>query len=148
MQRSELTRGCRYDDIRKACFTQLLSALRDDNAGKTTWARVCDVVDAHFKGDLEHVADTLLLLWRTVNQVDGTATTFDGTPSVRVFPSQIPTPNSLARWNVLKTALVKSIHEGVFFDRKCWVLHSRKGSAFKAVYFSNVIIGNELEACE
>jgi len=85
MRCAELTRGCRYDDIRKACVVQLLSALRNDNEGKTTWVKVCEVVDTHFKGDLEHVADTLLLLWRTVNQVDGTATTFDGTPSVRLF---------------------------------------------------------------
>jgi hypothetical protein len=45
-------------------------------------------------------------------------------------------------------ALVKSIHEGVFFDRKYWAPHSRKGSALKAVYFSSVMIGNELEVCE
>jgi len=144
VQRSELTRGCRYDDIREACVTQLLSALRNDTTGKKTWAKVCDVVDAHFKGDLEHVADTLSLLWRTANKVDDTATTFDGTPSVRVFP----TPNDPTGWNVLQTALAKSIREGVFFDRKCWALHSRKGNAFKAMYFSSVIIGNELEACE
>lgn len=144
MQRPELTRSCRYDDIRRACVTQLLSALRDNNAGKTTWAKVCDVVDAHFKGDLEHVADTLSLLWRTANQVDDTATTSDGTPSVHVFP----TPNSPTGWNVLQTALVKSIREGIFFDRECWALHSRKGNAFKAIYFSSVIIGNELETCE
>ena len=144
VQRPELTRSCRYDDIRRACVTQLLSALRDNNAGKTTWAKVCDVVDAHFKGDLEHVADTLSLLWRTANQVDDTATTSDGTPSVHVFP----TPNSPTGWKVLQTALVKSIREGIFFDRECWALHSRKGNAFKAIYFSSVIIGNELETCE
>ena len=44
--------------------------------------------------------------------------------------------------------MVKSIREGIFFDRKYWALHSRKGSALKAVYFSSIIIENELEACE
>ena len=77
--------GLRYDDIREACVTQLLSALRNDTAEKTTWMKVCDVVDAHFKGELEHVADTLSLLWRTANQADGATTTLDSTPSVRLF---------------------------------------------------------------
>ena len=47
--------------------------------------KVCDAIDAHFKGDLEHVAETLSLLWRTANQVDGTTTTIDSAPSVRLF---------------------------------------------------------------
>ena len=44
--------------------------------------------------------------------------------------------------------MVKSIREGVFFDRKYWAPHSRKGSSLKAVYFSSVIVENELETCE
>ena len=44
--------------------------------------------------------------------------------------------------------MVKSIREGIFFDRKYWARHLRKGSTLKAVYFSSVIIGNELETRE
>ena len=85
-QYSELTRGYRYDDVGKACVIQLLSVLRNDTAEKTTWMKVCDVVDAHFKGDLDHVADTLSLLWQTANEVCNTSTTSDSRPSVHLFP--------------------------------------------------------------
>ena len=80
----EITGGRRYDDTRKACVTQLLHALRNDTAEKTTWTKVCDVIDAHFNGDLEHVADTLSLLWQTVGKIDDATTAPDSTPPVRL----------------------------------------------------------------
>lgn len=48
--------------------------------------KVCDVIDAHFKGDLDHVADTLSLLWQTANEVCKTTTTSDNRSSVHPFP--------------------------------------------------------------
>jgi len=149
MQCSELTRGCRYEGIREACITQLLSALRNDTTGKKTWAKVCDVVDTHFKGDLEHVADTLSLLWQNANQVDNTFSLlwqtanqvddipvmFDGTPSVRLFL----TPRL---WSTL-TFRIAGIHQqphgpersagriGEIYPRRGLLRPEVLGSAFK-----------------
>lgn len=50
--------------------------------------------------------------------------------------------------DVLQRAIVKSIREGVFFDLKFWARHSKKGSVFKAIYFSGIIVGCGLKACE
>lgn len=83
----ELTIGCRYDDIKMACIPHLVSALRSDTAERTTWMRLCEVIEGHFKGDLQHVTDTLSLLWKTVSQDDEPAmtTTSSGARSVSIF---------------------------------------------------------------
>ena len=86
VQCSELTRGRRYDDIRMACVTQLVPALRNDTGDKTAWVKVCEIIDAHFKGDIRHVTDTLSLLWRTANQDDEITATSDRIPAVRSLP--------------------------------------------------------------
>lgn len=89
MRSLKLITGCRYDDIRMLCIPLLVSALQDDTPEKTTWTRFCERVEGHFKGDLQHVTDTLSLLWKTVNQDGDSSSTiaFDGTPSVRLFLS-------------------------------------------------------------
>ena len=45
----------------------------------------------------------------------------------------------------MKTALVKSIRKGVFFDRKYWVRHSKAGDVLKPVYFSSIIMGDKAQ---
>lgn len=121
--------------------------------------KVCDIIDAHFRGELEHTADTLSLLWQTANQVGGNTTTSDSKPSVRlllIYPgvganSDFRQPKHISSpvgWNNLQTAMMKSIREGVFFDRKYWARHSRNGNGLKAVYVSSIIIDSGLEACE
>ena len=44
--------------------------------------------------------------------------------------------------------MVKSIREGTFLDRKYWTRYSKIGGVLKEVYFSSVILGNELETRE
>ena len=72
MYLSELISSPRYDEIREACVARLVSALQNDTAEKTTWAKVCEVTDGHFRGDIKHVTEALSLLWKTLNQ-DGDA---------------------------------------------------------------------------
>ena len=51
----------------------------------------------------------------------------------------------------MKTALIKSIRKGVFFDREYWARHSKAGGVFKPVYFSSIIMGDrvqQLNGCE
>ena len=43
----------------------------------------------------------------------------------------------------MKTALIKSIRDGVFFDRKYWARHSKVGDVLKPVYFSSTIMGDK-----
>lgn len=43
----------------------------------------------------------------------------------------------------MKTALIKSIRKGVFFDREYWARHSKAGGVFKPVYFSSIIMGDK-----
>lgn len=145
------------------CVPQLVSALRNDTPEKTTWTRLCDIIESHFKGDLRHVTDTLSLLWKTVNQDDDptTTATSGSTSSVRLFLAcftgvrinaefwQVTPPgiDNSESWAVLRAAMIKSIREGTFLDRKYWAQHSKKGS-LTAVYFSSLIAGDGLEACE
>jgi len=133
----------RYDDIRMACIPHLVSALRNDTAEKTTWMRMCEIIENHFKGDLRHATDTLSLLLKTVSQDDGPTTT---TPPSNAHPAVSIHTNNPAGWVTLQMAMAKSIREGVFFDRKYWALSSKEGM-LRAVYFSSMFKVNELEAC-
>ena len=45
----------------------------------------------------------------------------------------------------MKTALIKSIRKGVFFDRKYWARHSKVGDVLKPVYFSSIIMGDKTQ---
>ena len=140
-----LTTGCRYEDIKMACISHLVSALQNDTAEKTTWTRLCEIIESHFKGDLQHVTDTLSLLWETISNDDErkTATSSsDAHSSASVY--------NYSPWSsaILQAAIVKSIREGVFFDRKYWARYSKRGNLLKIIYFSSMFTGGELEACE
>jgi len=52
---------------------------------------------------------------------------------------------SPAHWAAVKTALIKSIGKGVFFDRKYWARRSGPGGALKPVYFSSIIMGDKVQ---
>jgi hypothetical protein len=82
----KLTLGCRYDDIKIACIPHLVSALRNDTAEKTTWTKLCEIIESYFKGDLQHATDTLSLLWKAASQ--------DGHP-MRTMESSCTHPVSL-----------------------------------------------------
>ena len=45
----------------------------------------------------------------------------------------------------MKIALVKSIRDGVFFDRKYWARHSRTGGVLRPVYFSSTIMSDKVQ---
>ena len=62
--------------------------------------------------------------------------------------AQVTSP---AHWAAVKTALIKSIRDGVFFDRKYWAKHSKAGNVLKPVYFSSTIMADksqQLKKCE
>ena len=45
----------------------------------------------------------------------------------------------------MKTALIKSIRKGTFFDRKYWARHSKAGDVLKPVYFSSTIMEDKAQ---
>ena len=57
--------------------------LRGD--GWSTWSEVCEIVDGHFKGDIEHVGEALSLLWKTLHQADNATEPSNIEASVRLF---------------------------------------------------------------
>ena len=51
----------------------------------------------------------------------------------------------------MKTALIKSIHKGVFFDRKYWARHFKAGDVLEPIHFSSTVMGDksqQLDECE
>ena len=45
----------------------------------------------------------------------------------------------------MKIALIRSIRNGIFFDRKYWARHSRDGDILKPVYFSSTIMDDKVQ---
>jgi len=45
----------------------------------------------------------------------------------------------------VKTALIKSIRKGVFFDRKYWARHLKIGDVLGPIYFSSAIMEDKSE---
>ena len=52
---------------------------------------------------------------------------------------------SPAHWAFVKEALIKSIREGVLFDREYWVRHSKAGNLMKPIYTSSVIMDDKAQ---
>ena len=48
-------------------------------------------------------------------------------------------------WAFVKSALVKSIRKGAFFDRVYWARHSKAGDLLKPVYFSSMIMDDKAQ---
>ena len=50
-----------------------------------------------------------------------------------------------AHWTSVKVAFMKSIRNGVFFDRVYWARHSKAGDLLKPVYFSSMIMDDKAQ---
>ena len=53
-------------------------------------------------------------------------------------------------WAFLEAALIRSIHEGLFFDKKYWARHSSAGDVLKPVYLASTVMHGrivELNKC-
>ena len=56
--------------------------------------------------------------------------------------AQVKSPT---HWNSVKTALIKSIRAGVFFDRVYWARNSTSGDVLKPIYFSSTVMNDKAE---
>ena len=73
--------------------------------------------------------------------------TKSGPVAVSPLKSRVACPN----WRHVKIALIKSIREGVFFDRKYWVRHSRTARVLRPLYISSIVVGknmSHINGCE
>ena len=91
-------------------------------------------------GDLQHNSETTAL-----SNTSPVVSPFSSQRHTRVLIStnQLAQVTAPANWESVKIALIKSIHKGVFFDRKYWARHSKTGDDLKPVYVSSVIMGDK-----
>ena len=45
----------------------------------------------------------------------------------------------------MKAALIRSIHKGIFFDKKYWARHSKAGDVLKPVYFLSTVMDDKAQ---
>ena len=156
------TESYRYGEIRSLYIDQLAHAAMEDSTMATTRASVNKKVHSFVEGDLEHATEVLSALWEIANKggdIGSPANTLSAVSVASVLMyavwecsphRQITQVKSPARWAAVKTALIKSIREGVFFDRKYWARNTKSGDVLKPVHFSSAIMGDrshQLDKC-
>ena len=149
----------RHDDVRNLYTNQLASVWMEDSTTETTRASFEKKIDSFVKGGSEHAAEMLSALWEVINK-DGDITAPSNTPinvsssqscllpcCAGILTSQDQTAQvvSPAHWTSVNIALIRSISNGVFFDRKYWARHSNTGDVLKPVYFSSIIMGDKVQ---
>ena len=154
-----LTERPRYDEIRSMYIGQLASVWMEDSTTEAIRVSVRKKVNSFVEGSLEHATEVLSALWEIANNdVDVNApsnTSPSGSelflPAFRHYTRRLAPHNkaagvtSPANWPSVKVALIKSIREGVLFDRKYWTRYSRTGDILKPVYFSSIIMGDKAQ---
>jgi hypothetical protein len=149
-----LTRRLRYIEIRRLCIDRLDSVWMEDSTTETTRASVDKKID----GDLGHAMEMLTALWEIANGCEVAKTPSSASPAVSSpvlshdqrnqaggarrkgnnkgeNATAAPRQTTPAHWATVKIALVKSIRNGVFFDRKYWARDYKTGDILKPVYF-------------
>ena len=124
----------------------------EDSTSEAIRASVEEQVDGFAEGELEHAGEILSALWEIANKDEDAKPPEDTSSTVSPFRfyvrhivvltshCQPPQDTSPAHWAAVNTALIKSIREGVFFDRKYWARHSKAGDVLKPVYFSSTVM--------
>ena len=126
-----LTGRSRYEDIRNLYVNRLAHIWMEDSTPEATRVSVEEKVDSFTEGDLEHAGEILSGLWEIANKDE------DGE-----LPEPVPVLLPQARpahGAAVRTALIESIRDGIFFDRQFWARHSKAGDV-KPVYFSSTIM--------
>ena len=113
----------------------------EDSTAEATCLSVEEKVDRFVEGDLEHAGEILSALWEIASAGGGAqppeGTSSTGIPSLLSFWFTSP-----VHWSAVRAALIKSIRNGVFFDRKYWARHSKAGDV-KPIYFSSTIMADK-----
>ncbi|KAF9646805.1 hypothetical protein BDM02DRAFT_3118097, partial [Thelephora ganbajun] len=128
----------RYDEIRSLYIERLAFIWMEDSTTETTRASVDKKIDSFVEGDLEYATEMLSALWEIANKEGDITAPSKAAPAA----TQVTSP---AHWDSVKIALIKSIREGVFFDRKYWARHSKAGDVLKPVYLSSTIMNDKAQ---
>ena len=132
----------------------------DKESAKNLCDRVDEKVESFANGNLDRAVDAITLLWklskegRRSSSFSLAATKSASQPSLTTNPSiqqQVqPTPSPANRGPV-KIALIRSIREGTFFDRKYRVRNSKSARALRPLYISSIATGeclSHINRCE
>jgi hypothetical protein len=129
-----------------------VTSVANKNA-KTLCDKIDEKVDNYANGDLDHAVDGIIHLWK-LSKGDGRSspvflvtTNSVSQPSFTTNPSLhrqgLPTPGPASRRPV-EIALIKSIREGIFFDRKCWTRDLKTARDLRPLYISSIAAGESL----
>ena len=120
----------------------------NEETSKNLCKEIDEKVDAYANGDLGYAAEVMSLLWGASRKSGRLPPDFPriSTPPMwswfrRSLSFDAPTPTNR---EYVKIALIRSIREGVFVDRKYWARHSRSGKILRPVYLSSIMTGQKL----
>ena len=123
----------------------------DSKSAKNLCEKIDEKVDSYANGDLDHAVDAITLLWK-LSKGDRrpsppVAANSVSQPPLTINPSTYrqgqSTPNPANRGPV-EIALIKSIREGIFLDRKYWARNSKTAWALRPLYISSITAGERL----
>lgn len=117
---------------------QLAFSWMGDSTGQKIRADVKTKIKDFANGDLEHATEALSALWEIANTGGDVKAPSDNCEVV--VCNKDP-----AHREAVGTALLKSIHDGIFFDRKYWARHSKAGDALKPVFFSSIVMDDRAQ---
>ena len=126
------------------------------NSSKDLWKDIDKKMHCYANGELDHAMDTMTLLWKlskgTISSSNRPRKVSHVSPLTRSFtvtnlgthPQPDP-PSTPANWERVEMALIKSIRQGAFFDKRYWTRQSKTGRALRPVYLSSIIAGERLQ---
>ena len=146
-----LTNAYRYEEVRITQVEHLVFSRFgvDKEATENLYKEIDEKIDAYASGNLEYAAEVISLLWK-FSRKRGTIPLApeNSIPISPPSPFRSCSPDTLTHISRVKTALIKSIREGVFADRKYWARHSRSGRVLRPVYLSSIVADRRLPDIE
>ena len=139
----------RYKNIETMQAEHLVSVVSsaDKDSAKKLCDRVDEKVDSYANGDLDRAVDAITLLWKLSKGGGQSSPTSPvvinsvSQPSLATNPSthrQVQITPDLANRRPVEIALIRSIREGTFFDRKCWARNSKTARGLRPLYISSI----------
>ncbi|KAF9778365.1 hypothetical protein BJ322DRAFT_1214739 [Thelephora terrestris] len=130
----------KYEDVRTLHVNHLVSVLlhADENSAGLLYEKIDEKVDCYASGSLDHAADAITQLWKLSK---------GGECSPPVPPDEVPPMepiSSPANWMRVEVALIKSIRQGIFFDRKYWARHSKTATQPRPIYISSIVTSERI----
>ena len=143
-----LIRNLSYPEILVMYVDNLGSALAKDGSGEVR-SHLDERLRAFAKGEIDHASEAIASLWRALIQRSKSPTISSNVvcfSSLWNCPTSIyrqgPTPPTEQPTLKLKTALIKSVRQGTFCDRRYLAKRGNRGKRQALVYFSSIVLGD------